>query len=363
MKISWLENMAKEGSISEAAKNEIYRDRQTLIKMASESSDPTKVDPRVAKIVQMTMPFLTNAVFGMASNIAHNSSSANQILSSRRKILSEIDPKYVDKASARFEELVEIAPSVAENAGLSARIIQKTMKSGFSNDDVANLGLMQASLGPGAKIQGKRRDIYRTRLDKQASEQSAKRAGELYADTFLLAKHAARNSKNARTIWDALKTTALVSSVPILAGIGTGLVQQRALTKSKEQMRETLDNSFEKAMRMSDSDELIREDKVKARQAFESLVHFAPHVASEPHAAKSFMNRILALNAGIDVDSIKTLSEIERNLGQANKDPNFLQSFRSGAEATGLQRVVSGGVTEALKPVQKELGQMLVGTV
>lgn len=369
MRVSWLENMVKEGSISEAARDEIYRDRDLLVKMASESmgmgTNRPEIDPRVKKvvegIVQMMVPMGISKAMGVLANRRDGIQQLKSIKDNRQSILNMPDfAEKQDKALARFDELVDLAPTVAANQGLATRLVAARMNDGFTDADVTNIALMQSSMTPDYRQSNSISNKYKDEMSKNAS---AERLGDMYADVYMLHKQASRGKgiSNTNELWRALKTTALVSSVPLLAGIGTGVVQQRSLKRSKEQLQEKLDESFSKALRMAGENDAIKNDKAKARSAFETLVHFAPHVASNPSAAKSFMNKIVEYD-GVDISSIKELSEIERNLGQANKDPNFLQSFRSGAEATGLQRIVAGGVSEAIKPTQSQVGNYLAGT-
>ena len=369
MKISWIENMVKLGSVSPQARDSIYRDCQQLLKVASQDGPipiPVSiVTPEISRdkrIQMLTQQFAPQGLMLFAKALMNHQGALNdaKAMAQNRSSIAD-NPDYkgnTEKAFARFDEIAELAPSVAANGPVVKSLVGKRLHEGFSERDVTNLAMLQAAQMPSLKAQSKQRTMYA----RQISKTSAARMGEMYADVYTLGKTASIG-KDASSLWNALKTTALISSVPILAGVGTGIVQKMMAQKSKEDLEKTLNNSFAQALRLSDPNtEALHANKDKARQAFKTLVHFAPHVATEPVAAKAFMSKLIEYD-GVDISSIKELSEIEKNLAQVSKDPTFMQGFRSGAEATGLQKVVSGGVTEALRPTQKHIGDILAGTV
>ena len=131
--------------------------------------------------------------------------------------------------------------------------------------------------------------------------------------------------------------------------------------QSKKDLEKRLKSSFNSALKMSDPDqEPLHNNREGAHKAFKTLAHFAPHVAAEPSAARAFMNKMVSYDMGVDIGSIKDLTDIEKNLSQVSKDPDFLQGFRAGTEATGLKNIVSQSAGKALGPAQTALGEELM---
>lgn len=368
MEIPWVEGMVSFGTISENVRDEIYSSCDQMVKEAStpvhiveRSLRDMSPQERMDRTVKQFAPFGLNMVVKAINDYNGAKSDATSMLNNRGHIASEFKENEA-KALARFDEIAEIAPSVAANKSVVTHIIRSKIKEGLTTNDVMNLASLQAQQLPNLGSQSKRQRMYSKQREKNAS---AIRLGEMCADVYQMGKVASVGLKNKTIrdqLWKALKTTAMVSSVPILAGLGSGAVSHYMGKKNKEELASQLNRSFAEAMRTSDPNkEPLHVDKAKSRQAFETLAHFAPNVAAEPSAARSFMNKIVSYDQGVDIGSVKELSEIERNLGQANKEPNFVQGFRAGADATGLQAIVSGGVKESLKPTQTGIGRMLAG--
>jgi hypothetical protein len=192
---------------------------------------------------------------------------------------------------------------------------------------------------------------------------SAIRLGNMYADVILMTKEAGKSDSvkkifNSDRLWAALKTTAMISSIPLLAGVGTGAVQQAFANKDERELKNTLQNSFRQAVDLDASSErpLLKDNMAKASDAFKTLVHFSPHVAADPSAARAFMSKIVGYDQGVDISSIKELTDIQRNIGQYGKKPGFSQGFAAGSKATGIDRVIGGSVSGAISPIQNDIG-------
>lgn len=368
MEISWVETMVKQSSIRPEIRDRIYSDCQDLVKLATNPAGGDKLSP-IARALGGTTASFGLALLGKAlldQNAALK--DAKQISLNQESLAADAEfAGHEEKARARFEQVAEIAPTVAANHAMVKQVVKSRLHEGLTTEDVTNLAMVQAQGMPRAGA--KTHKLYQAGREKQAAE----RTGELCADILVLSKTAGLFDKLIKKIKDpehqyhhiakALKATALVSSVPILAGIGTGVVHHQLASLNKQKLEEKLNESFEKAMRIpGDKMDGVREDKATARRSFETLTHFAPHVALEPSAASNFMVRLGTYGQegiGIDVDSVKSLSEIERNLAQVSKDPGFMEGFRSGTETAGLNRIVAGSVGEAIKPTQQGLGAKL----
>ena len=359
MKISWVETMVEQGTLSMGARDSIYADCQSLIKNAA-APGGDKVSA-VGRALGDAIPFGTSLLAMTFTDHDGAVAKAKSMVANREAILKDqAFAGHEDKAMARFGEVAEIAPSVAANASMSKKLVKARLHEGFTNQDVSNLAMLQAKSMP--RVSREKNAAYQV---SQARTAAAERLGELCADLMILNKTAAPAGaeKTLGKILKAMKATALVSSIPILAGVGTGIVQHQVAENKKERLEKELKNSFSKALRGNNAmAERLRDNKPQAEQAFKTLTHFAPHVAMDPSAAATYMAKLVNYNEqgmGIDIDSVKTLSEIERNLAQVSKDPGFMQGFRAGTETAGLNRVVSGGVTEAIRPTQKGLGEAI----
>lgn len=350
VRLPWLENMVKEGSVRATVRDKIYKDCNTTLSKVADDTGSS-----LLSLGLMASAPLISAAMGKLSV----GSSQKAMLSNRNDLIKdETFSGNREAAVKRFDEIANIAPSVAANKILVFNLVKKTLGRNLSFNDVASLASVQSttmskSLNP-LSDQKSMTSHYNKVLAKHAS---ANRLGNMYADVLLLAKKA--NISNRKRIIEGLKTTALISSIPLLAGLGSGIVQHLSAKASKEEMEERLNDSFNKALSMN-PDDTLHSDKDRARKAFKTLVHFAPHVAAEPSAARAFMNKLVSYDMGIDSSSVKELTEIERNISQSSKPTGFLGGFRSGADATGLQHIVSSGIGRAISPTQDMIGRSIV---
>lgn len=158
------------------------------------------------------------------------------------------------------------------------------------------------------------------------------------------------SAKTPGTIRDVAHKILPFASLGIAGGLGLGLVRHGVAQIDKKELEKKLKKSFEEALRMGPSDQdPLHQDIGKARQAFQTLVHFAPHVACDPSAARAFMNKLVSYDQGILTSDVKDLTEIERNLHQAKGDSTpFMSGFSSGSEAFGLKSGVGAAYKTGL---------------
>jgi len=384
MQYSWLEKMVKEGHVRPAVRDSIYASCSDILTKAAGVGQyedffkkhfkvPADFPGSAKEWIQGSNPLLHQAmtllstvgiVGGAAAYYAaktglSDSKDIKTIIENRQAILS--DPaveRYKEKASARFDEVVKVAPKVATQKELIKRLVLDRLHSGFTSNDYQNFAGIQASYAPQSKDTGRVAKKYES-ASKTAS-MSAEASGSICADVVLLLKDAGLDKVAATPvaggIFDSVKrilaTMGVVSGVGVVTGLGAGAVNAVSHAMDEAKLKKNLKKSYDEAMRRSDPNrEPLHANKDKARQAFETLVHFAPHVAVEPSAARAFMNTIVSNDQGTHISHVKDLADIERNLRGTKGSNPFLEGLRSGAEAVGLGGTVGGAMRDVMKPV------------
>lgn len=361
MKILWLEQMTKEGSVSAAARDAIYADCTDLMKVATGG----KIAPKTIGAFLEENPALVGTaaigavglMFGAArsavSSILSTKEFRKDLDATRSSMMSHPDfSPHKEKAQARFEELVKFAPSVARNKDLALRIMKEKIHSGFTSEDIQRLTHIQSAYTPDMKAQ--------MNLSQRAKTASDRRMGEALASTLVMCKEAGIRS---RTMGRALENTIALSAIPFFGALGTGAVNHYIEKNNKKKMEAALTHSFETAIRNSHPEnDGLAENKEKARQLFQILAHFSPHVAMQPEAAKSFMSKMIQYdNTGrgaVQVEDIKNLSEIQSNHSRGSRGSSFFEGMAAGAKAMGLDSALKSGVQGLSRPMNAELSMM-----
>lgn len=341
MQYPWLEKMAGEGLIRKEALAHIYNSLGSLTKEAND--DVKKVEQAAAAMGDIIKLVLGLGVVGggkMMFDWNKARKLKNDILSNRSMIAAHEDfASEQEKAKARFDELTRIAPHVAANENLARGLVKSRLNEGFSAEDMQRLAIVQANHSPGSTA--------KELIPKLASVRP-EALGHIVADVYLLTKTAAPFMDERFRKY--LTTAAYMTGVPLLIGAGGGAVNLLASKVEKRKLEDRLKEAFSKAVKLSDPDkEPLRENMEKARQAFEALTHFAPHVALQPQAARAFMSKIVAYDQGMNISDIKDLAEIEKNLGATSKAP-FSEGFKATAQMMGLQSSATKGFELATKP-------------
>lgn len=380
MQFPWLEKMAAAGDIRPEAKAQIYADCSRLLKQAGDGSKVKAVGKAVGESAANygTMLLVDGAWNRLVSHHAMKN-TLKSIQSSRAGILS--DPAfndYKEKADARFTELAKVAPTLAADAKKSKDLVGKALHTGFSNDDMNHLAILQAVYTANdPSYAGK----VQSGLEKKAS---LEKLGELYADVVLLVKEAgllsgilsgiqrggaaaaegmakATGGVRPGTAMQVLRNVALVSSIPLLAGVGQGLVSEYAASRDSRKMADRLRNSFEEAMRQSKKDDpnqtrgvSLDDNPGEAYRAFQSLVHFAPHVALHPDSARTWMTRMVDHGQFVELPDVKQLTDIERNLSSAGKQSPFFAGFTSAADTLGLGQGIRSSIKDSTDPLHQQ---------
>jgi hypothetical protein len=351
MKILWLEQMVKEGSVSPAARDAILTDCMLLLKTASPSAEARAAADaeKFGKYLDQHKAIIGTAAVGVAGLVgsfftsklrsARDMASFQKDITSVRKTLSSHEDfaAHPEKFNARFNDLVSLAPSIARNKDLTARILKEKLQGGFSAQDATQLTQVQATYTPDMK--------YQMNLSGSVKKASEQMTGELVADVIHLCKEAGISGK---TLGRAVENALTMSAIPVLGGVGIGAVRHLMEKNDRKKMEAALTNSFETAYRRSPEDSELRVDKEKARQAFQILAHFSPHVALQPEAARSFMHKMVSYdNSGrgaVQVEDIKGLSEIQRNYSSGGRGSAFIDGLTSGARALGIDHALRSGV-------------------
>lgn len=261
----------------------------------------------------------------------------DNITSFANDIVKDPDFKTKDegeKAKARLYEIARVSPHLCLNRTLTKQLIKAKLHTGLSIEDKQRLVLIEAQYNKDPQT-----DHF---LPKLASAE----IGSIMADVVLV-KEAALGRD--------FKTFAALSMLPIASGVIGGAINLGFSKVKEKQMAEALNNSFVQALSMSDKDtEPLLENKEKARKAFNTLSSFAPQVALDPQAARAFMNKIVSYDQGVDVSTIKELSEISRNLGHKG-----LGAFGTGFIATNKAIGATGAMTPAFEDLNAAVGEKL----
>ena len=305
----------------------------------------------------------------------------------------------IPKARARFEEILEIAPSLAQDPLTMQRVVANTLHSGLSRDEKNYLRQIQVSEGNTLWDMGRinqsmlkgREGAMKGRLKKALGKSAAIRADHLATVFEVIHEGIGGNEKVAAGSLDtsiqrvastnaskylksglnptlgnvtanALKTLALVSSVPLIAGGLSGITRTVMDYKRKKDLDKSLKASYDYAMGgKDDASRELRDNRSKAESAFESLVHFAPDVATQKGAAKAFLYKMISVggpDVGITSGDIKDLTDIQKNLTNSKGDHPFVAGFGAAGKLTGLSNITSSTISETTKPFTQQSAEM-----
>lgn len=288
----------------------------------------------------------------------------------------------VPKARARFEEIIEVAPSLAQDPLTMQKMVSNTLHSGLSKDDKNYLRQMQVSEGNSLWDMGRinttmlkaREGGMTRRLKKALGKSAAIRADHLATVFEVIHEGIGGNEKVAaqyvgavkptlgNVSANALKTLALVAAVPLIAGGLSGVARTVMDYKKKNDLDKSLKASYEHAMGgKDDASRELRENRDKSQSAFESLVHFAPDVATQKGAAKAFLYKMISVggpDVGITSGDIKDLTDIQKNLTNSKGDHPFVAGFSAAGKLTGLSNITSSTISDTAKPFTQQSAEM-----
>jgi len=377
MKYKWLEELVKEGSVRADAAETIYSDCRNLAKTANMEQLKklwTEISPMIQGLGGLAIT---------ASSLAELPETIDKMMMSQRDVSSMDKTKELisntpelasnlPKAEARFREIVQYAPSVAANPEMAMRIIKKTLHSGLTDRDIENLQTMQMTANAGIGGSYSRQANYgqfltdkmNARMEKVSSVGAIRPEilGHIAFDVnSLLEVGIEKNAGIGDFISKAFKgRMGPFLAMPLIAGaaqLGVGAVAGVG-NMAKEKVRQNnfkdqLEKSFATAVSESDVDrELLKQNPSDARKAFETLVHFAPSIAVQPQAARSFMQKMLAYeDQALQPSDIKDLVSIEKDFRSAAgaKSP-FFDAFNATGKLLGLGSTISGTTSSVVKP-------------
>lgn len=263
--------------------------------------------------------------------VAHKDKT--QVLKNRQAVVGGFeDPKDQAKAEARFDEIAELAPSAAKSTSFMKKMVTDRLHVGLSSEDAQRLAILESNAKPRQS----------TLIPKVASIRP-RVAGEIYADIYLTVKTAAPSMKwlGDKLSGNTAKMLALFTLPGLSMAAAGGAAKMVSDKLDRKKLENQLEQAFQKAMDSSDPDkEPLKSNPEKARQAFQAMAHFAPHVAVQPDAARAFMSKIVAYDQGINVGDIRDLSEIEKNISSTSPSKPFLQGFAQ-ATASGMGKVLA----------------------
>jgi len=381
MQYAFLEKLAADGHISASDKGRIYGTCSDILSKTAafrnpfKKAVPTWKDVGEAWVDQgklLTRKLLPIGALGGMAYLASKglaAGEAKKINLCKMNLLQHPDfSAHPEKAEARFDEVVKLAPAVAAKPELVMRLVRNNLHSGFTSSDIQRLAQLQATYEKGMFTSTSSSEAVHKALSKNAAETSSQDIGNIAATIVQILAEAGLGdlSKTASTPWDkapsgfskatniakqVLTTGAIVSGFGALVGLGTGAINQAAdIYKSKRRDAE-LRASFMEAMKRSDPGrEPLHANHEKALQAFQTLTHFAPHVAADPEAARAFMLNLISMDQGVQVGAIKDLSEIEKNLKTIRPENPFLKGFMAGAETAGMKGSFGDSTKSVLEP-------------
>ena len=466
MRINWVEHLEKQGQISSSAKEEIYNDCMNIIKNSDEiikiasGNAAAGAQPPNLLAGMIGAGFLAMKAKDAYHNFRIPAVTYKDIQKNRANLSNESfikAPGDVEKAEARFNEIVEVAPSVAQDYSVAKKLVERRLHSGLSEGDVMTLATMQRQFhNVGNRGQFALRDKirqYDTADRMKMLKKQAEAVGETYATIYSIVKEAAgdnwlnelvgkitvnnlekqaafnfsdkvkndiyrlvtrgvpntigqsgkaltkayetfvnkRNIAGARKGIEAsqkamgeiteklesllerakpqpystgklLHSVGLLTGIPLAAGIGLGGFKHMENKLEQKKLQKKLEASFDAAMKSKDTaGETLRSNRADAREAFNTLAHFAPHVAAQPTAARSFMSKMVDIGgagAHLTTDEIKTLAQTQELIRKGKVQP-FAEGFGAGVSSMGLGGAMVRGLSGAGDVMSEQLGSAL----
>jgi hypothetical protein len=356
MKITWVEKLAKTGLISDKVKLDIYTDVQ---KLANEEESAAEA----AFHKYIGGPAILGGLFwagGKALQPFLDKHEAKKLEASRNSLGERYNKQDLQKAQARFDEVIRISPSLAKHPDKMDSLIKSRLNTGLTSDDMLKLVPVEVAL---------KQEPFKGQ-EKRAGHNPnfAKLAGEYCADSIALLTDRvgvdymrsavdegfSKEAKGTQVFSQNVKNLLALGSMSLLMGAGAGAAQSLAATIKNRKLSNQIKDSFNKAMEMDKKDPdggHLSQDKAKALQAFKTLTHFAPQVAAEPMAAKTFMKKMVQMN-DLQSSDVKDLTDIRRNIMQSTEGSPFMHGFASGVDVGGLRGMLTTPIKDDKSPMQ-----------
>ena len=367
MKFAWLEKLAEEGKVRPEAVEHIYNDCSFALEKHAE------LHPAVTGILGALM------MGGAMSGLEYMSKQVkNRVIDQRTKartamvrdrVLSMFPAKEQEKAEARFIEIIKYAPSLGAVEPIMTKMVKKKLHTGLTDSDIQGLLNVQVKLTPDPlrytaltadtmkelKATGRKYASADVDPDKVAQE-----FGTNLAEIHLVFEKEANKKQVMRSILSRSQTpfsdiakymgAAAVGSLGIM-GARTGLELYNQKVKDADR-KKMLDQSYASILRASKNSP-IANDPLKAKEAFRTLAHFAPHVAAEPRTAKAYIERMVAADTTSTIDELKNLTQVEKNMGE--RQYGAMDAVQAGLAASRLEDTVGKSWASIMEPYASDL--------
>jgi hypothetical protein len=358
MKIVWLEDLVKEGHVRPEAAEQMYKESSVLLeKIALDLRDAATMLG-----VGILGGVGTSAISSGITNLKAKNADAKtlaQISIVRPQVLEELaargDGEFdKQKAEARFNEIARIAPTVATNKALMIKYIAEKLHSGLTARDAQALTEMQLRFTPSMTRVNNMSEF----LSKKASEDpqiaALEKCGEELADRCQALIKCAFGFGLPTSVTEHMGKVLQVVAPSLLVAGGIGAADFLKKKYDQRQIQNQVDASWKKIIQSNNNK--ITENPIKARQAFDALVHFSPQVATEPLAAASFVSKMLNYDeAGVGIEDVKSLTEIRRNL-TAPGVPRSLDVLTQALGASGFGQAAARGSADFMTQKSQDAG-------
>ena len=367
IKLAWLEKMVATNQISTEAADRIYAQCDSVVKLAGDAQSIAMLKKSLGQLGSALGVIASVGVGTYATNKVNKAINQHGDVSAMKETLEFLrnDPvlsQDKNRVDSRFREILQHAPGIIPNKEVTLGLVRSGFQNGFSQTDIENMQKLQAAAAGGVAQSFSGQADYaqeiRDKFVKTSSFTSPEFIGTLAFTKYI---HAAPFVKEAsfgklkRPLKESIKDSLGVGLG--LAGISYGLaaaggvISEISSKISQRHFKKQLDSSFEEAYQGS-KNQLLRGNKAGAREAFETLVHFSPHVAVEPRAARSFMEKMVSYSdQAVQPSDIKDLVDIEKGYTQTHNGPSpFFNAFSQSAKLLGADRVLSSAMDGAVKP-------------
>jgi len=355
MQLAWLDEMTKQGALSEAQRDFIYSDCDAMVKDAALNPEDVarKIESVMMPLALIMGPALIGEFMAHRSGKKEVAQATKDMIATKEKLLGMAEfAGHQDKVEARFTEVARLAPTVARNEDLMHRILKTKLHSGLTQQDAINLTMIQSNYTP---------FTAQKELSKHAADELQ---GEMTADAYLLYKEAGISDFLKGDLFKTMKNTAAMATMSGVIGVGAGAIAVAADARSKQNREKRLIQSFATAMDPNHpGTEVLRANPEQAREAFKALAHFSPNTALEPTAARTFMNKIVAGDphrmGAVHPSEIVDLTTIEKNLRNPAGGSPFFKALSSSLQMTGIGDVMRNGMTPYFDPLNSQLAAQI----
>lgn len=309
----------------------------------------------------------------LLKDFVQNKIKTTAMQNAHREVLKDIDTSasfpmkdQKTKAAARLYEVSNIAPHLLLNKEFVLRLIRDKLNTGFSSADIDRLAEMEMHLAGSNIGQTPRLKVASALL------------GELTADLYQIKQACADMTDELGIEKDASLSTPLVNpslgtslknlGAHMLAPVifGTAFAGAKLLHDKVKEVgyKKELEKSFAHIMNSADPDQdAYIKDVDNAKKVFNTLARFAPAVALDPLAARSFVKKMTELDKNfVNIDEIKNLSEITKNLRSGGGDQSLSDKVFDAAHM-GMSYGGLGNTKDMMFDIQKGVGRRVGGSM